>query len=116
MNWMDWSAAELVRLAHTTPLVIDPVIYSEVSIGFDRIEDLDEALPVQYFRREPIPWEAAFLAVKAFLRYGRSRGRERSPLPDFFTGAHAAIRGHPLLTRDRGRCETCFPTVELIGP
>lgn len=97
-------------------LVINPIIYSEVSIGFDRIEALDTALPEANFRRDPLPWEAGFLAGKCFIQYRRSGGARRSPLPDFYIGAHAAVRGMPLLTRDAARYRRNFPRLELVAP
>lgn len=115
-RWYGWSSRHLEELAEQHSLVIDPVVYAEVSVGFERIEDLDAALPSDFFRREPVPWEAAFLAGKCFLRYRRSRGSKRSPLPDFFIGAHAAVRGMPLLTRDARRYRTYFPRLRLICP
>ena len=78
-------------------------------MGFDRIEDLEDALPPELFRREGLPWEAAFLAGKCFLRYRRARGEKRSPLPDFYIGAHASVLGMPLLTRDTTRYRKYFP-------
>lgn len=93
-------AGAVARLAEERLLVINPIICAEVSIGFDRVEDLDEALPVNAFRREPLPYGASFLAGKAFLRYRRSGGSRAITLPDFFIGAHAAIAGLDLLTRD----------------
>jgi predicted nucleic acid-binding protein len=115
-EWVEWSAGQLEMLAEDHILVINPIIYSEVSVGFDRIEDLEEALPPGIFRREDLPWEAAFLAGKCLLRYRRSRGRRRSPLPDFYIGAHASVRGIPLLTRDTERYHTYFPRLTLIAP
>lgn len=115
-EWLDWSAAMVADLSGKGPLVINPVIYAEVSIYFDRIEDLDDALPPEFVRREPLPWEASFLAGKCFLRYRRSGGVKRSPLPDFFIGAHAAIAGYSLLTRDPRRYRTYFPKLRLIAP
>ena len=115
-RWLEWSAGQLERLAEDHILLINPVIYSEVSIGFDRIEDLDEALPPELFRREGLPWEAAFLAGKCFLRYRRSRGKRRSPLPDFYIGAHASVLRIPLLTRDTTRYRSYFPRLTLIAP
>ncbi len=115
-QWFGWSAGQLERLAETQVLVINPIIYSEVSIGFDRIEDLDRTLPAGYFRREPLPWEAGFLAGKCFFRYRKSGGTRRAPLPDFYIGAHAAVSGHTLLTRDARRYKTYFPTLHLIAP
>ena len=114
-HWLDWSSNALARCATAGRLVINPLIYAEVSIGFARIEELEAALPDTSFRREPLPYEAAFLAGKAFLRYRRRKGERRSPLPDFYIGAHAAIAGYRLLTRDVSRYRTYFPTLELIG-
>ena len=115
-HWVDWSAGRLEALAEDHVLVINPIIYSEVSIGFDRVEDLEEALPPESFRRENLPWEAGFLAGQCFLRYRRARGKKRSPLPDFYIGAHAAVRGMPLLTRDARRYRSYFPKLTLIAP
>lgn len=115
-EWFAWSAGQIERLAETKVLVINAIVYSEVSIGFERIEDLDLALPTGFFRRESLPWEAGFLAGKCFLKYRRSGGARRSPLPDFYIGAHAAVSGHALLTRGAGRYRTYFPTLSLIAP
>lgn len=97
-------------------LVTNPLIHAEVSVRFERIEELDAALPPTLFRRDGLPWQAGFLAGKCFLAYRRAGGARRSPLPDFYVGAHAAIRGHALLTRDRTRDQTYFPTVEFLAP
>jgi len=97
-------------------LVINPIVYAEVSVGFDRIEDLDDVLPTDSFRRDPLPWEAAFLAGKCFLTYRRRGGARRSPLTDFYIGAHAAVKGLPLLTRDPVRYRTYFPDLILLSP
>lgn len=115
-KWYDWSASQLEKLAENHTLVINPIIFSEVSIGFNRIEDLDKTLPPDYFRRDPLSWEAGFLAGKCFVRYRRSGGKRRSPLPDFYIGAHAAISGIALLTRDSKRYRTYFPKLALISP
>ena len=115
-KWYEWSAAQLEKLAESHTLVINPIIYSEVSVGFDRIEDLDLALPPDFFRRDPLPWEAGFLAGKCFVKYRRSGGKRCSPLPDFYIGAHAAILGFALLTRDTNRYKTYFPKLALISP
>jgi len=115
-KWYEWSAGQLEKLAESHTLVINPIIYSEVSIGFDRIEDLDRSLPPDFFRRDPLPWDAAFLAGKCFIKYRRSGGKRRSPLPDFYIGAHAAIGGVALLTRDMNRYKTYFPKLVLISP
>lgn len=115
--WADWSAGRLAGLGNRHALVINPVIYGEVSVGFTRIEELDEALPRDFITREDLPWEAAFLAGKAFLSHRRARrGAARQPLPDFFIGAHAAIRGYALLTRDKKRFLGSFPGLTLILP
>ena len=114
--WFDWSSAALEEHAESAVLMINPIIYAEVSVRFDRIEALDEALPTNVFRREPLPWEAGFLAGKCFLRYRKSGGARRSPLPDFYVGAHAAVRGATLLTRDASRYRSYFPTLRLIAP
>ena len=114
--WSAWSAEALAKAAERYPLIINPIVYAEVSIGYDKIEALDEALPAAFYRREPLPWEAAFLAGKCFLQYRRRGGERRSPLPDFYIGAHAAVRGFALLTRDAARYRTYFPRVPLITP
>ena len=106
----------LASLAESGTLVINPIIYAEVSIGFERIEELEDVLPADSFRRDPLPWEAAFLAGKCFLRYRRRGGMRRSPLPDFYIGAHAAVAGLPLLTRDPRRYRTYFPQLRLLAP
>jgi predicted nucleic acid-binding protein len=115
-TWGEWSAARLAEAAERLPLIINPVIYAEVSIGFARIEELEEILSMALFVRQQIPWEAAFLAGKCFVRYRRQGGIRNSPLPDFFIGAHAAVAGLTLLTRDVARYRTYFPTVRLIAP
>jgi predicted nucleic acid-binding protein len=115
-TWGAWSSQSLERAADEAILLINALIYAEVSIGFDSIEALEEALPPDLYRRERLPYEAAFLAGKAFLRYRAAGGARRSPLPDFYIGAHAAIAGYRLLTRDQTRYRTYFPTLELIAP
>ncbi len=115
-RWFSWSSQTLANYAETHTLVINPIIYAEVSAGFDRIEDVEEVLPSAFFRRDPIPWEAAFLAAKSFFAYRRRGGRKSSTLPDFFIGAHAAVVGIPLLTRDIARYRTYFPKLNIITP
>jgi predicted nucleic acid-binding protein len=115
-HWGDWSAAMLSKAARDGRLVINPLIYAEVSCGYARIEDLDEALPAAYFTREPLPWPAAFLAAQAFVNYRRRGGSRPAPLPDFYIGAHAALAGYTLLTRDARRYRTYFPKVRIISP
>lgn len=114
--WGEWSTEMLERLASREVLVINALVFAEVSIGFGSIEGLDEALPVELYRREALPYEAAFLAGKVFVRYRAAGGTKRSPLPDFYIGAHAAVAGHRLLTRDASRYRTYFPSVDLIAP
>jgi hypothetical protein len=114
--WDHWSTAALADAAEAGPLYINPIVYSEVSIRFTTIEALEDALPAEDYRREPIPWAAAFLAGKVFLDYRHSKGTRSATLPDFFIGAHAAVAGLDLLTRDVGRYRTYFPTVALIAP
>lgn len=114
--WLEWSAGQIEQLSEDHVLAVNPIIYAEVSIGFLRIEELEEAIPPEFFARLPLPWEAAFAAGKSFLEYRRRRGTRRSPLPDFYIGAHAAVSRLPLLTRDAGRYRTYFPQLELIAP
>lgn len=114
--WSQWSADALAMALDDGVVVINPIVYAEVSVGFDRIEDLDDAVPADDFRREALPYEAGFLAGKAFLTYRRRGGQKRSPLPDFYIGAHAAVCGYRLLTRDAARYRTYFPTLTLIAP
>lgn len=115
-RWAQWSESALAECADDSVIAINPIIYAEVSIRFGRIEDLEETLPESDFRRLPLPWEAAFLAGKCFVRDRRRRGARRSPLPDFYIGAHAAVEAMPLLTRDAARYRTYFPSLELISP
>jgi predicted nucleic acid-binding protein len=114
--WGEWSSQALARLGSDGPLVINAVIYAEVSQRYSRKELLDHELPPEVFVRQDIPWSAAFLAGKVFIDYRRRGGSRRSPLPDFFIGAHAAVAGLRLLTRDVSRYQTYFPSVELIAP
>lgn len=115
-EWCDWSAAALARQADAGPLVVNPIVYAEVSARFERIEDVEAALPPEYFQRQPLPWEAAFAAGRSFVAYRRRGGHRRSPLPDFYIGAHAAIAGLTLLTRDPRRYRTYFPSLRVVAP
>lgn len=114
--WADWSQTQLEIASAGNRLFINPVIYSELSIGFARIEELDRFVDEARLTMREIPRAALFLAGKAFLNYRKKRGKQTGVLPDFFIGAHAAIAGLPLLTRDRGRYGHYFPTVTLISP
>lgn len=115
-TWQEWSADALADAVDTGPVYINPIIYSEVSVRFTSVEALEDALPPRDYRREPLPWAAAFLAGKVFVDYRRNLGTKSSTLPDFFIGAHAAVADLDLLTRDVGRYRTYFPTVTLISP
>ena len=115
-RWFEWSSAALERCAEKNVLCINPVVYAEVSIRFERIEELEAALPGDLVERLAIPYEAAFLAGKCFLDYRRRGGTRQSALPDFFIGAHAAVEGMPLLTRDVSRYRSYFPKLRLIAP
>jgi predicted nucleic acid-binding protein len=115
-EWLDWSASALARQANEGRLVVNPVVYAEVAARFERIEDLEAALPGDYYERQPLPWEAAFLTGRSFVVYRRLGGQRRSPLPDFYIGAHAAVAGLTLLTRDPRRYRTYFPKLRIIAP
>jgi predicted nucleic acid-binding protein len=115
-DWFQWSSDALAEAAESATLVINPIIDAEVSIRFARIEELEETLPPSYFRRDALPWEAGFLAGKCFAAYRRRGGLRHAPLPDFYIGAHAAVSGMTLLTRDIARYKTYFPRVRLISP
>ncbi len=115
-EWFEWSAAMIADAAENGTLAINPIIFAEVSVRYDRVDDIERALPSDYFIRAPLPWDAAFLAAKAFERHRRRVGMKRSPLPDFFIGAHAAVTGMTLLTRDARRYRTYFPKLRIIAP
>ena len=115
-NWADWAEATLDQYSHTGLLFINPIVYTEVSIGFKRIEELESAIQRAGFQMLAIPKEALFLAGKVFLQYRRQKGTKSSPLPDFYIGAQAAVMNLDIITRDVGRYRTYFPTVPLITP
>lgn len=114
--WSGWSRMQLRALRAETRLVINSIIFAEVSVGFSTIEAAEAIVPSHTFMREDLPWPAAFLAGKAYLTYRRRGGTRRSPLSDFYIGAHAAIAGYRLLTRDATRYRSSFPALELITP
>jgi predicted nucleic acid-binding protein len=114
-RWLEWSDTQLAEALDRGPTLINPIVYAEISISFERIEELEQALPPE-LEREPLPWEAGFLAGKCFLEYRRRGGEKRSPLPDFYIGAHAAVTGRALLTRDSARYRSLFPRLALISP
>lgn len=115
-EWFEWSAAMLSDAANRGAVAINPIIFAELSVRYERIEALEQALPVEFFQRLPLPWDAAFLAAKAFEQYRRRGGARTAVLPDFFIGAHAAVCGLRLLTRDPRRYKTYFPKLTLIAP
>lgn len=115
-KWAPWSTKALAEQADHDLLAINPIIYAEVSIGFQRIEDVDAALPAQTFHRLALPWEAAFLAGKCFLAYRRRGGARSSALPNFYVGAHASVTGMTLLTRDARLYRSYFPKLSLVAP
>ena len=116
LKWADWSESKLEEYSYSSSLYINSIIYSEISIGFKLIEELEAAVNKAGLQLLKIPKEALFLAGKAFLKYRRRKGAKRTPLPDFFIGAQAAVLNLDLLTRDVSRYQSYFPTVELIAP
>jgi len=114
--WEGWSADALRHASDEAPLVINPIVYGEISLGYASIEALNAALDVHQIRREPIPWPAAFVAGRAYRAYRDRGGSRTSLLPDFYIGAHAAVAGYRLLTRDPARYRASFPRLELIAP
>jgi predicted nucleic acid-binding protein len=115
-RWAPWSSTALATIADESVLVINPLIYAEVSIRFVSVEAVDHVLPTNLFRREDLPYDAAFLAGKAYVEYRERGGTRRSLLPDFLIGAHAAVAGYRMLTRDARRYRTYFPKLDLIAP
>lgn len=112
----EWSASTLEQLDSNNTFIINPIIYTECSVGFTTIEEVEALFIALGFAIQPIPKEALFLAGKAFLQYKKRKGSKSNVLPDFFIGAHAAVMNHPLISRDKGRFSTYFPSVELIIP
>ena len=115
-QWADWSIAQMRAQASLHALVINPIIYAEVSLSFSTIEALDDVVGTLALELREIPRPALFLAAKAFAQYRRRGGSKLQVLPDFFIGAHAAVEGWPLLTRDARRFKTFFPTLEVLAP
>jgi predicted nucleic acid-binding protein len=115
-RWAAWSTGALFDAAAEGPLLINPIVFAETSANYATVEELDQLLPEAVYSREQIPWPAAFLAGKAHAHYRRRGGTRASTLPDFFIGAHAAVAGHRLLTRDTARLRSAFPTLEIISP
>ena len=115
-KWADWSESVLGEYSQSNTLFINSIVYTEVSIGFNRIEEVEEAIEQVGVKALEIPREALFLAGKVFLDYRRNKGTKSSPLPDFFIGAHAAVSSFDLITRDSARYKTYFPSITLICP
>lgn len=115
-DWTPWSDEALITALEDGPVFVNQIVYAEVSVGFPTVEECEWALDVQGIERMPMPWSAAFLAGRAFVEYRRRGGAKRSPLPDFFIGAHAAVGRLRLLTRDPNPYRTYFPAVDLIAP
>jgi len=115
-KWADWSESKLDEYDQFGVLYINSIVYSEISIGFERIEDLESAIAKAGFQMLEIPKEALFLAGKAYLKYKKRKGAKRTPLPDFYIGAQAAVLNLDLITRDVSRYQRYFPTVKLITP
>jgi predicted nucleic acid-binding protein len=114
-EWVEWSSAMLEQASTRGRLIINPIIYAEVSVRFDSVEDLEEELPDDLVKRA-LPWDAGFLAGKCFERYRRVGGTRTAPLPDFFIGAHAAVEDLTLLTRNPRRFRAYFPRLRIIAP
>ncbi|KOF12378.1 DNA-binding protein [Ensifer adhaerens] len=116
LTWADWSIAQLENASLGGTLWINDIVYAELAVRYNRIEDVDAFLKQAGLELMPVPREALFLASKVFTRYRKAAGTRTGVLPDFFIGAHAAVSGLPLLTRDIGRYRTYFPTLTLIAP
>mgnify|MGYP003484912031 CR=1 FL=1 len=114
--WFEWSATALESVAEESALIVNPIIFAELSASFLKLEDLEEVLPLDLYKREPLPYKAAFLAGRAFVKYKRRGGSKTSPMPDFYIGAHAAVAGYTLLTRDPLRYRHYFPTLKVVAP
>jgi predicted nucleic acid-binding protein len=115
-QWADWSISQLRAQASIHQLVINPIVYAEMSLSFLTLEGLDSAVSTLALELREIPRPALFLAAKAYAQYRKRGGSKLQVLPDFFIGAHAAVEGWPLLTRDASRFKTYFPTLEVVAP
>ncbi|MDQ7073931.1 MAG: type II toxin-antitoxin system VapC family toxin [Gammaproteobacteria bacterium] len=115
-HWADWSETTLEKYSQTNTLYINSIVYTEVSIGFDRVEDVERAIDALGINVLELPREALFLTGKSYLKYRKNKGTKRSPLPDFFIGAHASVSNFGLVTRDVAKYKTYFPQVKLIHP
>ncbi len=115
-KWGDWSENILDKYSQTNTLYINSIVYTEISIGFRKIEELEKAISQMGIKVLEIPREALFLTGKAFLKYRRNKGTKKSPLPDFFIGAHASVSKFSLITRDVTKYKTYFPQIDLVNP
>ncbi|MFM2318933.1 MAG: hypothetical protein RLZZ215_1554 [Pseudomonadota bacterium] len=115
-NWADWSENILEKYSKTNTLYINSIVYTEVSIGFDKIEEVEEAISELGIKVLEIPREALFLTGKVFLQYRKNKGTKKLPLPDFFIGAHATVSQLELITRDSAKYNTYYPQLKLIDP
>mgnify|MGYP000175682508 CR=1 FL=1 len=115
-NWADWSERILEKYSQTNTLYINSIVYTEISIGFNKVEEVESAIEELGIKVLEMPREALFLTGKAFLKYRKSKGNKISPLPDFFIGAHASVSGFGLITRDLAKYKTYFPRIKLIHP
>jgi len=115
-NWADWSEATLEKYSQTNTLYINSIVYTEISIGFDRVEEVENAIDALGIKVLELPREALFLTGKAYLKYRKNKGTKTLPLPDFFIGAHASVSQFWLVTRDVAKYKTYFPQVNLIHP
>lgn len=115
-TWAEWSENVLEQFSHTNTLYINSIVYTEISIGFNKIEEVESAISELEIKVLEIPREALFLTGKTFLKYRKNKGTKNSPLPDFFIGAHASVSNFELITRDSDKYQTYFPQVKLIHP
>lgn len=115
-KWAEWSERILEQYSQTNTLYINSIVYTEVSIGFNKIEEVEKAISELAIKVLEIPREALFLTGKTFLKYRKNKGTKNSPLPDFFIGAHASVSTFALITRDTNKYKTYFPQVKLIHP
>ncbi len=115
-NWTSWSALNLKEAADRGPIVINSIIFAELSMGFAELAELNQKLSAMDLQREGLPWDAAFQAGKAHALYRKREGKRDRTLPDFFIGAHAVSRRYQLLTRDPRRYRSYFPTLHIIAP
>ncbi len=116
VRWLEWSSEQFRRAARAGSILINPIIYAELAPAFQSQAGLDHWIRPQHFRRLPLPFEAAFRASRAFLEYRERGGAKKSPLPDFYIGAHAETAGLTLVTRDATRYHTYFPHLKLVAP